>query len=264
MKNRKPFVGGNWKMNTGLLTAGALARGVCGELAERLAVDVVVFPPFPYLLSVNSILRERGTGVILGAQDVYHKANGAFTGEVSAEMLCDCGVRDVLVGHSERRHVIGEGDDVVNRKTTHALEAGLEVVVCVGETLEQRRAGKTDQVNEHQLRAGLDGLSVEQIAHVVVAYEPVWAIGTGQTATPEDAQNAHHKIRAVLASMFGQEVAAGTRIVYGGSVKSGNAVELFAQPDIDGGLIGGASLDAMEFVKIVRACVPGGAHAAKK
>lgn len=257
MKNRKPYVGGNWKMNTGLLSAGALARGIAGELVDHPKVDVAVFPPFPYLLSVNSILRERGAGVLLGAQDLYHKPNGAFTGEVSAEMLLDCGVKTVLAGHSERRHVLAESDDVVNRKVIHALESGLQVVLCIGELLEQRQTGQTDSVNERQLRIGLDGVRTEQMLHVVIAYEPVWAIGTGHTATPDDAQDAHMKIRGVLESMFDSDVAASTRIIYGGSVKSSNAAELFGQPDIDGGLIGGASLDAVEFMKIVRATVAG-------
>lgn len=263
MKNRKPFVGGNWKMNTGLLSAGALARGVAGDLADRPPVDVAIFPPFPYLLSVASILRERGAGILLGAQDLYHRPNGAFTGEVSAEMLRDCGVRTVLVGHSERRHLIGETDELINNKVSHALESGLEVVLCVGETLAQRQAGQTDSVNQRRVTLGLEGVGPEQMQQVIIAYEPVWAIGTGHTSTPHDAQDAHAKIRGVVQAMFDAEVAAGTRIVYGGSVKSSNAMDLFAQPDIDGGLIGGASLDAIEFVKIVRATCPDSARRAR-
>ncbi|GAB4383865.1 MAG: triose-phosphate isomerase [Phycisphaerales bacterium] len=251
-------------MNTGLLSAGALARGIAAELSDPLRVDIAVFPPFPFLLSVNSILRERGAGVMLGAQNIYHKPNGAFTGEVSAEMLLDCGVRTVLVGHSERRHILGESDDVVHRKVLRALEAGLDVVLCIGETLEQRQTGQTDSVNERQLRNALEGVSSEQMPRVVIAYEPVWAIGTGHTASPADAQDAHLKIRRVIASMFSPDMAASTRIIYGGSVKSSNAAELFAQADIDGGLIGGASLDAVEFMKIVRAAATGGTRTDRK
>lgn len=247
-------------MNTDLLSAGALARGIAAELVDRPAVDVAVFPPFPYLLSVNSILRERGSGIMLGAQDAYQKPNGAFTGEVSTEMLKDCGVKCVLVGHSERRHLIGESDDIVNRKLARSLEDGLGVVLCVGETLDQRQTGQTDAVNERQVRLGLADVSAAEMTRVIIAYEPVWAIGTGHTASPADAQDAHQKIRAVLADLYDGEVAASTRIIYGGSVKSANAAELFAQPDIDGGLIGGASLDAVEFLKIVRAAAPAGAR----
>ncbi|MBX3321823.1 MAG: triose-phosphate isomerase [Phycisphaeraceae bacterium] len=252
---RRPYVGGNWKMNTGVLSAGALARGIAGDLVDQPPCDVTIFPPFPYLLSVNSILRERGVGLRLGSQDVYHQPNGAFTGEVSAEMLIDCGVRSVLVGHSERRHVIGESDGLIRQKLIAGLDAGLEVVLCIGETLEQRNAGETDLVNVRQLEAGLSDLGFERMSKVVIAYEPVWAIGTGRTATPADAQDAHEKIRAWLSATFNDQVAQETRIIYGGSAKPANAAELFSQPDVDGGLIGGASLVSADFVRIVRAAV---------
>ena len=252
---RKYFVGGNWKMNTTLESACELARGLAGQLSDGHAAEVAVYPPFPYLLSVQAILREREVGIRLGAQDVWDKPAGAYTGEVSAEMLLECGAQSVLIGHSERRHVIGETDDLINRKVLRALEAGLRVVLCVGETLDQREAGETDAVNERQLRLGLREVPGEAMGQVVVAYEPVWAIGTGRSATAQDAQDAHVRIRSVLADEFCDAVAQGTRVIYGGSVKSTNAGELFACPDIDGGLIGGASLDATEFVKIVRACV---------
>ncbi len=255
---RTHYVGGNWKMNTDRASAEALARDVAPGVVP--GVEVVVFPPFPYLLSVADALqiaanqRQRGRPPVkLGAQDCYFEKNGAFTGEVSLEMLRDCAVSVVLTGHSERRHVIGETDEIVSRKTLAALEAGLECVLCIGETLDQREAGQTDAVNERQLRAGLSGVSPEQMARVVVAYEPVWAIGTGRNATPADAQDAHAKIRALLARLFSPAVAGATRIIYGGSLKPSNAAELLAQPDIDGGLVGGASLKAADFLPIIAA-----------
>ncbi len=254
---RKRFVGGNWKMNTDRVSAQALARAVAAEVGPALAsraaggVDVAVFPPFPYLLPVAGALT--GTGVLLGAQDAYHQPDGAFTGEVSMAMLRDCGVQAVLAGHSERRHVIGEDDRTVNRKVGAALEAGLLCVLCVGETLEEREAGRTDEVNERQVRLGLAGVPAERMTGVVIAYEPVWAIGTGRTATPEDAQDAHVKIRGVVSQLHGEGVASAVRIVYGGSMKPDNAEALMAMPDVDGGLIGGASLKAADFGAIVRA-----------
>ena len=254
MPDRKPFVGGNWKMNTTMSDAAELTRGVADGVAHHGAgVDVAIFPPFPYLLTADAVLRDHESPVMLGAQDVYFEPDGAFTGEVSTGMLLDCGVRVVLAGHSERRHVIGETDEIVNRKVRATLAAGMQCILCVGETLEQREAGQTDAVNDRQIRAGLTEVSAGQFASVTIAYEPVWAIGTGRTATPEDAQDAHKKIRAILAELYGEESAAQTRIQYGGSVKASNAAELFAQPDIDGGLIGGASLKAGDFSSIVAA-----------
>ncbi len=253
MPGRTPYVGGNWKMNTDRAGAAALARGVCDQAAALDGVEVALFVPFPYLLGVREALDAAGARVKLGAQDVSDRDNGAFTGEVSASMLLDCGVRTVLTGHSERRHVIGEGDELVAAKTAKALDAGLEVVVCVGETLEQREAGRTDEVNERQVRAALGKLTADALARVSIAYEPVWAIGTGKTATPDDAQDAQAKIRALVASMHGGGAGEAMRIMYGGSMKPGNAAELLAQPDVDGGLIGGASLKADDFGAIVRA-----------
>jgi triosephosphate isomerase len=252
---RRPFIGGNWKMNTDRAAASALARGVVDGLVGVRGIDVAVFPPFPYLLAVASILRERGSAVKLGAQDVYFEADGAFTGEVSIAMLKDCGVSVVLTGHSERRHVLGETELLVHAKTKAVLAAGLECILCVGEKLEEREEGRTDRVNEEQVRLGLREVPADQMERLTIAYEPVWAIGTGRTASPADAQDAQSKIRAVLADMYGREVAARVRIMYGGSVKSANARELFAQLDVDGGLIGGASLRAPEFVSVVRAAV---------
>lgn len=249
---RKPFVGGNWKMNSNRADGEALAKGVVGEVgAHTDSVDVAVFPAFPYLSGVGGAIGN--SGVMLGAQDIYHQPNGAFTGEVSADMLADCGVQTVLAGHSERRHVIGEDDRTVNKKVVATIAAGMISVLCVGETLEQREAGETDQINEQQTRLGLAGIDAADLDKVVIAYEPVWAIGTGKTATPEDAQDAHAKIRAVVAGMYGETPAAAIRIIYGGSMKPGNAEALMAMPDIDGGLIGGASLKPADFGAIVKA-----------
>jgi len=249
---RKPFVGGNWKMNGTRSEGIDLARGVIGTTGEAAgAVDIAVFPAFPYLGDVGGAIA--GSGLVLGAQDVYHQEKGAFTGEVSAGMLVDCGVAAVLAGHSERRHVIGEDDRTVNKKVVATLEAGMVSVLCVGETLEQREGGQTDEVNERQTRLGLGGVSEDGLDRVVIAYEPVWAIGTGKTATPEDAQDAHAKIRGVVAELYGEKAAGGIRIIYGGSMKPGNAEALMAMPDIDGGLIGGASLVAEDFGAIIKA-----------
>lgn len=252
MANRRPFIGGNWKMN--LDQGGSVDLAM--QLAERVAeasVQVAVFVPFPYLLPVARVLHEKGAPIALGAQDVYTQPHGAYTGEVSLSMLQDCGVSSVLVGHSERRHVIGETDPLVNEKVLASLEAGMDVVLAIGETIEQREAGKTDFINIGQLGYGLAGVSNEQMKRVTIAYEPVWAIGTGKTATPEDAQQAHKAIRQAVSFMFDQSVADGVRIQYGGSMKPGNAKDLLAQEDIDGGLIGGASLNADDFSAIIEA-----------
>lgn len=250
---RTPIVGGNWKMNTTRSTGVELASAVSRSAAETPGVEVVVFPPFPYLLAVREALA--GGRVMLGAQDVSDRPDGAFTGEVSCGMLKDCGVSWALAGHSERRHVIGEGDGLVNAKARAALAAGLGVVLCVGEKLEQREAGRTDEINEGQVRAGLAGVDEGTLEKIVIAYEPVWAIGTGKTASPADAQAAHAHIRKVLASMYGTGAAERVRIQYGGSVSASNARELFSQPDVDGGLVGGASLKPGDFAQIIAAAV---------
>ena len=251
---RTPFVGGNWKMNTDTASARSLAQGVAQWARAQNsagAVEVAIFPPFVYLAEVSRTLREVGSSVKLGAQDVYFEPAGAFTGEVSAPMLKDVGVQVVLTGHSERRHVLGESDELVGLKTRAVLSTpGLCCILCVGEKLEERQAGQTNSVNERQLVAALAGLRPEQLSGLTVAYEPVWAIGTGKTATPYDAQDAHAHIRRVLSVLFTPEAAAKVRIQYGGSVKASNALELFAQPDVDGGLIGGASLKSEEFCAI--------------
>jgi len=253
MVNRKPTVGGNWKMNLDRAQAGSLVEGLLERIGSDDSVDVVVFAPFPYLQCVADRLAAAAGPIQLGAQDVYPEPDGAFTGEVSCAMLQDLGVTVALTGHSERRHVIGETDELINAKTRAALDAGLSVILCVGEKLEQREAGQTDSVNIAQLHYGLAGVPAEQMDRVTIAYEPVWAIGTGRTATPDDAQSAHAAIRLGLERLYGTRVAEAVRIQYGGSCKPDNAPSLFAQPDVDGGLIGGASLKAADFAAIVEA-----------
>ncbi len=253
MADRKPFVGGNWKMNLHGAEAEALARALIDGLSSGDKVDVAICPAFCYLQQVGKMLSDAGSPIKLGAQDFYFESNGAFTGEVSLSMLEDIGASVVLAGHSERRHVLGESDALINEKVLAGLEAGMEVILCVGEKIEQREASKTNNINAGQVALGLAGVTAEQMARVTIAYEPVWAIGTGKTATPADAQQAHESIRKVLDAMYGSQVAGTTRIQYGGSVKPGNAAELFGQTDIDGGLIGGASLKADDFLAIINA-----------
>jgi triosephosphate isomerase len=239
-------------MNLHATEAKALAKAVSAGVGDK--AEAAIFPAFPYLSEVAAELKKNPANhVKLGAQDFYHQPNGAFTGEVSLSMLKDVGVQVVLVGHSERRHVIGECDVLINAKVRAALHAGFEIILCVGEKLEQREANMTDNVNVAQTTFGLAGVTAAQMSRVTIAYEPVWAIGTGKNATPADAQSAHAAIRKALAALYGASVAAGVRIQYGGSVKASNAKELFSQPDVDGGLIGGASLKAEEFVAIVKA-----------
>ncbi len=253
MPDRKPFVGGNWKMNTNRTTGADLARAVVDGLMHINHAEVAVFPPFPYLLLVRSILRDRGSSIRLGAQDCYFQPDGAYTGEVSVAMLKDCGVQVVLCGHSERRHVMGEKDETINAKVRAVLEAGLECILCVGETLDERLAGHQDIVTTRQIRTGLAEVPGDHIDRLTIAYEPVWAIGTGKTATPEDAQSAHKQIRDFVSHLYGPDRAGRVRIQYGGSLKPGNAADIFAQEDVDGGLVGGASLVAADFVAICKA-----------
>lgn len=253
MTQRRPFIGGNWKMNTDQGAARSLARQTAHGVGQTPKVELAVFVPFCYLLEVGRVLTEAGLPQALGAQDVYPEPDGAFTGEISCHMLRDCGVRAVLTGHSERRHIIGEPDDLVRRKTHAALAAGFIGILCIGETLEQREAGRTNHVNRKQLKSAFDGFEPAWADRLIIAYEPIWAIGTGKTATPADAQSAHETIRATIGEHLGAEAAQAMRIIYGGSVKADNASDLFSQPDIDGGLIGGASLDAQSFVRIVQA-----------
>jgi triosephosphate isomerase len=252
---RKPFVAGNWKMNTDSRSSVELAKAVVSGSAgvAREKVTVAVLPPFVYLQSV--VRAVSASGVAVGAQDVYFEPKGAFTGEISPAMLKDVGCTYVLCGHSERRHVIGETDELVGKKVTAALGGGLLPILCVGELLQERDAGQTEQVVERHLRTGLAGLSVDKMSAVTIAYEPVWAIGTGRTATPQQAQEVHEFIRALLARMYDKALAQDIRILYGGSVKGDNARELMQQEDVDGLLVGGASLKADEFVRIIEAAV---------
>lgn len=243
---RKKLVAGNWKMNGSLAANAALMGELLAGIGQPVC-DVAVCVPAVYLAQVQLLLAGQG-GIALGAQDVSQHESGAYTGDVSAAMLKELGARYVIVGHSERRQYQGETDAQVAVKAQRALAAGLTPIVCVGETLREREQGETESVVGRQLSAVIQ-LNGERLADLVVAYEPVWAIGTGRTATPEQAQAVHAALRALLAAADLQ--AAGVRILYGGSMNAGNAAELLAQPDIDGGLIGGASLKARDFLKII-------------
>ena len=239
-------------MNTNLQSAQALAADVVKGLeGNSSGVEVGVCPPAPYLAAVAEKLR--GSSVVLGGQNASYEKPGAFTGEVAIEMLTDVGCQWVILGHSERRQFFGDTDDVINKKTLAALERGLTVIFCIGEMLDDRQSGRTESVLEVQLTKGLQNVTPAQMERVVVAYEPVWAIGTGVTASPEQAEETHAFIRKWLTQRFGQPVAESVRIQYGGSVKGENAKELLAKPNIDGALVGGASLKADQFLAIVRA-----------
>ncbi|MHC4985193.1 MAG: triose-phosphate isomerase [Planctomycetota bacterium] len=251
--SRRLFIAGNWKMNTTLAEASALASGLAEKLGDCDAVDLGVAPPFVYLAAVREALG--ASGIALGAQNVFYEDKGAFTGETSAAMLTDVGCSFVIVGHSERRHVIGESDELINRKVLKGLSGGLHVILAVGELLEQREAEQTMEVVDRQVRVGLEGVSAADMANVTIAYEPVWAIGTGVTATPDQAQEVHAAIRGLLAKLYDTSVAEATRIQYGGSVKPSNAGELLSLPDVDGALVGGASLKVDDFAGIVEAGV---------
>jgi triosephosphate isomerase len=250
---RKKFIAGNWKMFTTAASAEQLAAAVVKGLGTEARVTAAVCPPFPYLARVAEVLR--GSPVALGAQNLYPEKEGAFTGEVSPTMLRDVGCRWVIVGHSERRHKLGEDDAFVNRKVKAGLAAGLQVILCVGETLEEREANRTEAVLDRQVTGGLAGVTAGELGRMVLAYEPVWAIGTGRNATPEQAQEAHVFIRGRVGELCGAEAAKGLVIQYGGSVKPDNAASLLGQPDVDGALVGGASLKADDFLAIVRAGV---------
>ena len=247
---RKKIVAGNWKMNKTPGEGAALIAGIRKELgAGACPVEIVVCPPFTGLDAAAKALA--GSKIGLGAQNMHFEALGAFTGEIAANMLLELGVRYVILGHSERRALFGETDDIVNRKAKAALAAGLTPIVCVGETLAEREADKTEKVVTTQVRDSLAGLGAD-LRKIVIAYEPVWAIGTGKTASPAQAQEVHALIRRVLATISDGQTATSIRIQYGGSMQPENARELMSQPDIDGGLIGGAALKADAFVAIVR------------
>lgn len=246
------FVAANWKMYTSAATAKRLAVAVVDGVGYEDRVSVAICPPFPYLALVGQILK--GSRIALGAQNLYPEKEGAFTGEVSPTMLLDLGCKYVILGHSERRHILGETDTFINQKVRAALTAGLDVILCIGETLDQRKADQTEAVLDRHLTQGLAGLSAVTLPRLTIAYEPVWAIGKpGHGATPEQAQEAHAVIRRCFGQMFGEKSAQALAIQYGGSVKPDNATALLGRPGVDGALIGGASLHADQFLAIVRA-----------
>ena len=253
--NRKPIIAGNWKMYKTAADAVALVNDLKEQVAglRETSVEIVICPPFTALAAVSPMLQN---GIVkLGAQNVHWEKEGAFTGEVSAPMLKEFAVRYAIVGHSERRQFFGESNAAVNKRAKAALAHELRPIVCVGETLAQREAGQTSHVVSDQVTASLAGLSKDDMLETVVAYEPVWAIGTGKTASPAQAQEVHKLIRDMLERLFDKATAGKVRLQYGGSVKAANAKELLGQPDIDGALVGGASLDAKGFAEIVKAAV---------
>ena len=247
---RQTYIAGNWKMNKTKTEAVELAKGLVEALKDGKN-KYMIAPSFTNLDAVGQIIK--GSNIRLGAQNMSTEESGAHTGEVSVLMLKDLGVQSVILGHSERRHIYGEDDAMINKKVQLALKHGLEVVLCIGELLEEREAGKAEAVCEEQTRKGLAGVTAEQMKDVVIAYEPVWAIGTGKTATPDDAEAIHAYVRKVLADMYGQAVADGVIIQYGGSMKPENAADLLAKADVDGGLIGGAALKVDSFNAICKA-----------
>jgi len=246
---RIPLMAGNWKMYKTVADTEAFFRDFLPLVADSAHCEIAVAPPFTAI--ARAVALTRGSRVAVSGQDVFWEKQGAYTGEVSAAMLADAGCRYTIIGHSERRQYFHETDATVNRKISAALEAGLEAIVCIGELLEEREAGQTEAVLQRQVEHGLAGLTAQQMSRIIIAYEPVWAIGTGRTATPEIAQQAHRFIRSLIEGHFGKEVAEVLRVLYGGSVKPDNIKGLMAQPDLDGALVGGASLEAKSFASIV-------------
>lgn len=249
--SRKYLIAGNWKMNKTATEAVDLVHEINASVGSQNSVQVCVCPPFTSLAKVSEMIEQ--TEVFLGAQNMNAEASGAFTGEVSAEMLRDLYVSFVILGHSERRQLYGETNESINRKVLAAIHNNLKPIYCIGETLEEREAGQTLEVVRSQVRQGLADYPASSVEHLILAYEPVWAIGTGKTATDEMAQEVHADIRVVLSEMFGESAASTVRILYGGSMKPENAAGLLAQPDVDGGLIGGASLTSRAFLGIIEA-----------
>lgn len=248
---RRPLIVGNWKMNLDLRGAIGLAGLIAADSVSVSEADLVVCPPFVYLTAVAQAIQR--SQARLGAQNGYHEANGAYTGEISMAMLVDVGCQYVILGHSERRLILKESNVDVNRKVMAAIQAGLNVILCVGEQLADREAGRTLAVVQEQFEGSLLGITPVQMTNITIAYEPVWAIGTGKVATPDQAEEVHASIRRMLVNRFGAEVAESTRIQYGGSVKASNAKDLLMKPNIDGALVGGACLKADEFLAIARA-----------
>lgn len=247
---RKPVIAGNWKMHKTIAESVAMVTSLKSLVAGVSDREIIVAPVFTSLESVGKAIK--GTNIKLSAQDIFWEEKGAFTGEIAPAMLIDAGCSHVIIGHSERRQFFGETDDTVNKKIFAALKVNLAPIVCIGETLQEREKGQTFTVLERQLREGLKGLTKEQMIKLIIAYEPVWAIGTGKTATPEQAEEAHIFIRKNIAQMFGNDVADKIRILYGGSVKPDNVSDLMGRENIDGALVGGASLEADPFTKLVR------------
>jgi triosephosphate isomerase len=251
---RQKFVVGNWKMHTLAANAGQLAQAIVDGVADEDRVSVVICPPFPYLAHVAEIVQ--GSRVAPGAQNLYPNEGGAFTGEVSPGMLLDIGCKYVILGHSERRHILGESDAFINQKVRVALKAGLDVILCIGETLDERKAKQTEALLDRQLSQGLAGVAKDSLPGLSVAYEPVWAIGNpAHHATPQQAQEAHEFIRRRFSRLYDEQSAQALVIQYGGSVKPDNAASFFSTPGVDGALIGGASLHADQFLAIVRAAI---------
>ncbi len=247
---RTPVIAGNWKLFNTIGEALSLVRDLKARVAEAADVEIIVAPVFTALAAVAEELK--GSNVTVAAQDTYWEETGAFTGEVAPAMLKDAGCTHAIIGHSERRQFFGETDETVNKKVQAALKAGLIPIMCVGELLEEREAGTTMQVIEKQVKGGLKALPTQDMAKLIIAYEPVWAIGTGKTATPAQAQEVHKAVRSLIAAIAGTQVAVNLRILYGGSVKPDNVKELMGQEDIDGALVGGASLKADSFAQIAQ------------
>jgi triosephosphate isomerase len=247
---RRPIIAGNWKMQLVRSEAAALADALKKALHDVHQVEIVIAPAFTALSAVAEVIS--GSTLVLAAQNVHWESSGAFTGEISPKMLKDVGCRYVIVGHSERRQYFGEDNTTVNKKVKAVLSEGLQPILCIGETIEQRRQGQTLAIIEQQVKGAFHGISEEALKAMVIAYEPVWAIGTGETATPEQAEEVHRDIRRMLRELYSERAAHGMRIQYGGSVKPENVDELMAEEDIDGALVGGASLKAESFVRIVR------------
>jgi len=251
---RKPIMAGNWKMHHNHLEAIQVVQKLSYRLSSEdyERCEVVVCPSFTSLRSIQTVIEADNLPIGLGAQNVYWEEKGAFTGEVSPLMLAKLSVSYVIVGHSERREILGETDEMVNNKVKAVFAHGMTPIMCVGETLEEREAGETAAKVSRQVQAGLDGVDAKQVGAMVIAYEPIWAIGTGRNATPEDANETIGTIRSMVAGLAGEAAAASVRIQYGGSVKPGNIAPIMAQPEIDGALVGGASLEADDFAQIVR------------
>ena len=250
MTSRRPFIAGNWKLNTRIHSGEELVTKLCPLVADVTDVDIVIAPPFTTIFHLTGIVAN--SPIKLSAQNLFWEDHGAYTGEISPRMVVDIGCEFVIIGHSERRLYFHETDETVNKRVLAALETGLSPIICVGESLEEREEGLAIETVSGQLRGALKGVLEDMMLQVVIAYEPVWAIGTGRVASPEDAQDIHHALRKLLKELYNDETAGRTRIIYGGSVKPDNIAGLMAKPDIDGALVGGASLDAESFASIVK------------